>query len=95
MMKDRFVESYLQALASQGVVTLPESLDAAGVQRVSGVDAGPNLMAVKEVAWRIDRHRPWRSFVAQRLSRPSMRVSRVTTTIRGCRESPIEGSFSS
>lgn len=71
MTKDRFVEHYVQALAAQGDVTLPATLEAEGVQRVSRVDTGatprPNFIVVEEMAWRIDRRRPWRSFVVQRL----------------------------
>ena len=72
MTKDRFVEHYLRALAAQGAVTLPTNLEGEGVQRVSRADTGTtsrvNFMSVEEVAWRIDRERPWRSFVVQRLN---------------------------
>jgi hypothetical protein len=72
MTKDRFVEHYLQALATRGVINLPATLEAEGVQRASragtGATSQPNFIDVEEVAWRIDRRRPWRSFVVQRLS---------------------------
>jgi hypothetical protein len=72
MTKDRLVEHYLRALAAQGSLTLPDTLKADGVQRVlradTSVDPRPNRIDVEEVAWRIDRRRPWRSFVVQRLS---------------------------
>ncbi|NIR30311.1 MAG: hypothetical protein GWN84_13575 [Gammaproteobacteria bacterium] len=72
MTKDRFIEHYLRALAAQGAVTLPATLEAEGVQRVSRSDTDatprPNRIDVEEVAWRIDRRRPWRSFIAQRLN---------------------------
>jgi hypothetical protein len=72
MTKDRLVELYLHALAAQGSLTLPETLEADGVQRAlsadSSADPRPNRIEVEEVAWRIDRRQPWRSFVVQRLS---------------------------
>ncbi len=70
MTKDRLVERYLRALAAQGLLTLPADLDGDGIQRASrgGAEAPPGSIDVEEVAWRIDRNRPWRSFVVQRLN---------------------------
>ena len=69
MTKDRLVEHYLRALAAQGMLALPGNLDGDGIQRASrgGAGAAPGFIDVEEVAWRIDRDRPWRSFVVQRL----------------------------
>lgn len=72
MTKDRLIEYYLRALSSQGLLTLPQTIEAGKVIRVSQATAvaprRSNFLEVKEVAWRIDRGRPWRSFVVQRLS---------------------------
>ena len=66
------MEHYLRALATRGAINLPATLEAEGVQRASRAGTGatpqPNFIDVEEVAWRIDRRRPWRSFVVQRLS---------------------------
>ena len=68
MTKDRLVEHYLRALADQQLVSLPATLESDGIHRVSGSGAQANFIDLEEVAWRIDRQRPWRSFVVQRLN---------------------------
>lgn len=70
MTKDRLVESYLRALADQGMISLPESLEGDEVLRATmpedvAEEWPADRIRLEEVAWRIDRARPWRSFVVQ------------------------------